>query len=58
MHITLYIVYQKETNQSKMQMLNKKLINILFRKYKVIYTTIPPFFVIYRIFLEISQIKT
>ena len=24
MHITLYIVYQKETNQSKMQMLNKK----------------------------------
>ena len=44
MHITLYIVYQKETNQSKMQMLNKKLINILFRKYKVIYTTIPPCF--------------
>lgn len=44
MHITLYIAYQKETNQSKMQMLNKKLINILFRKYKVIYTTISPFF--------------
>ena len=47
MHITLYIVYQKETNQSKMQMLNKKLINILFRKYKVIQAThLPPFLVI------------